>query len=104
MSRSTQIKVPNVLAGRYASPELATVWSPEHKIILERRLWLAVLRAQADLGVEVPEGVIDAYEAVIDDVDLASIEARERVTRHDVKARIEEFSALAGHEHIHKGM
>ena len=34
-------------------------------------------------------------------MDLA---ARERVTRHDVKARIEEFSALAGHEHIHKGM
>ena len=32
------------------------------------------------------------------------IAARERVTRHDVKARIEEFSALAGHEHIHKGM
>ena len=33
-----------------------------------------------------------------------SIAARERVTRHDVKARIEEFNALAGHEHIHKGM
>src|SRR5690606_2053089 len=37
-------------------------------------------------------------------VDLDSIAQRERVTRHDVKARIEEFSALAGHEHIHKGM
>ena len=42
--------------------------------------------------------------AVLDQVDLASIAARERVTRHDVKARIEEFAALAGHEHIHKGM
>jgi adenylosuccinate lyase len=104
MSRSTQYKVPNVLAARYASPELATIWSPEHKVVLERRLWLAVLRAQADLGIGLPDGVIDAYEAVIDDVDLASIEARERVTRHDVKARIEEFSARAGHEHIHKGM
>jgi adenylosuccinate lyase len=41
---------------------------------------------------------------VVDRVDLASIEERERVTRHDVKARIEEFAALAGHEHIHKGM
>ena len=40
----------------------------------------------------------------MDDVDLESIAARERVTRHDVKARIEEFNALAGHEHIHKGM
>jgi adenylosuccinate lyase len=41
---------------------------------------------------------------MLDRVDLASIADRERVTRHDVKARIEEFSALAGHEHIHKGM
>ena len=48
--------------------------------------------------------MLEAYEAVIDRVDLASIAARERVTRHDVKARIEEFNALAGHEQIHKGM
>lgn len=96
--------VPNVLAHRYASAELARIWSPEHKIVLERQLWIAVLRAQKDLGVDVPDGVIEAYEAVVDRVDLPSIAERERVTRHDVKARIEEFSALAGHEHIHKGM
>jgi adenylosuccinate lyase len=96
--------IPNVLASRYASPELVKLWAPEHKVVLERQLWLAVLRAQRDLGVEVPDGVVEAYEKVVDQVDLASIAARERVTRHDVKARIEEFSALAGHEHIHKGM
>src|ERR1700722_4288092 len=95
---------PNVLAGRYASASMATIWSPAHKIVLERRLWIAVLRAQAELGVEVPAGAIEAYEAVLDQVDLASIAARERVTRHDVKARIDEFAALAGHEQIHKGM
>ncbi|TCI99227.1 adenylosuccinate lyase [Aeromicrobium sp. IC_218] len=95
---------PNVLASRYASPELAAIWSPEHKVVLERRLWIAVLRAQRDLGVETPDGVIEAYEAVVDQVDLGSIADRERVTRHDVKARIEEFAALAGTEHIHKGM
>lgn len=93
-----------MLAGRYASPELVAIWSPEEKVRLERRLWLAVLRAQRDLGIAVPDGVVEAYERVLDRVDLASIAARERVTRHDVKARIEEFSALAGHEHVHKGM
>ncbi|WP_166134480.1 adenylosuccinate lyase [Nocardioides ochotonae] len=102
------MSVPNVLATRYASAELARIWSPEHKIVLERQLWVAVLRAQRDLGIEVPDGVIEAYQAVVDrgeaGVDLASIAARERVTRHDVKARIEEFCDLAGHEHIHKGM
>ena len=96
--------VPNVLAGRYAGPDLVEIWSPEHKIVLERRLWIAVLTAQRDLGVDVPDGVIEAYEKVVDQVDLASIAEREKVTRHDVKARIEEFAALAGHEHIHKGM
>ncbi len=96
--------VPNVLATRYAGAELVDIWSPEHKIVLERRLWLAVLRAQRDLGVDVPDGVVEAYERVVDRVDLDSIAAREQVTRHDVKARIEEFNALAGHEHVHKGM
>ena len=96
--------LPNVLAARYASGAMADLWSPEHKVVLERRLWVAVMQAQHDLGLDVPLEVIAAYQAVLDEVDLASIEARERVTRHDVKARIEEFSALAGHERIHAGM
>ncbi|MGW3245894.1 adenylosuccinate lyase [Streptomyces sp. NPDC001070] len=97
-------RIPNVLAGRYASAELATLWSPEQKVVLERRLWLAVLRAQKDLGIEVPDAALADYERVLEQVDLASIAEREKVTRHDVKARIEEFNALAGHEHVHKGM
>ena len=97
-------RIPNVLAARYASPSMAQLWSPEYKIVLERQLWLAVLGAQKEFGVDVPDGVIEDYRRVIDQVDLESIAARERVTRHDVKARIEEFNALAGHEHVHKGM
>ncbi|WP_212834355.1 adenylosuccinate lyase [Catellatospora sp. TT07R-123] len=100
----TKSQVPNVLAARYASAELVSLWSPEEKVRAERRLWVAVLRAQRDLGIALPDGVIEAYERVLDTVDLDSIAARERVTRHDVKARIEEFSELAGHEQIHKGM
>ncbi len=101
------VTIPNVLANRYASAEMVAIWSPEAKIVAERRLWLAVLRAQMELGVQgsvVPDAAIADYERVLEDVDLASIAARERVTRHDVKARIEEFNALAGHEHVHKGM
>lgn len=96
--------IPNVLAQRYASAEMVHLWSPEHKVVLERDLWIAVLKAQSDLGIPVPPGAIAAYESVRAAVDLAAIAARERVTRHDVKARIEEFADLAGHEHIHKGM
>ena len=95
--------VPNVLAERYASAAMTHLWSPEHKIVLERRLWIAVLDGAAAVGRRrtrwrhcgVREGRRQGRSRVH--------RARERVTRHDV-ARIEEFSALAGHEHIHKGM
>jgi adenylosuccinate lyase len=94
----------SVLADRYASAAMRAIFSPESKIISERRLWIAVMRAQSKLGHAISDDVIKDYEKVIEKVDLASIDARERVTRHDVKARIEEFNALAGHEAIHAGM
>lgn len=94
----------NVLASRYASRPMVRLWTPEAKVIMERELWVAVIEAQRELGVSIPDGVVEDYRAVLDSVDLASIRERERVTRHDVKARIEEFCELAGHEHIHKGM
>lgn len=97
-------KIANVLSNRYASAELTELWSPEAKILLERQLWIAVMKAQRNLGVDIPTEAISAYEAVIDRIDLDSIAQREKITRHDVKARIEEFNALAGYEHIHKGM
>ncbi len=100
----SSVEMPNVLASRYASSAMVELWTPRRKVVFERELWLAVLSAQRQLGLEVPAEVIDAYAAVVDQVDLASIDERERRTRHDVKARIEEFTELAGFEHIHKGM
>lgn len=96
--------IPNVLAGRYASAAMADVWSPRAKIVMERRLWLAVMAAQAQLGLPIPAAAPSAYQSVIDEVDLPSIAARERISKHDVKARIEEFNDLAGFESIHLGM
>lgn len=97
-------EIADVLAQRYATKPIRDIWSARGKIVLEREFWIAVMRAQRDLGLDIPEEAIEAYERVKNDVDTASINARERVTRHDVKARIEEFCALAGCEHIHKGM
>ena len=96
--------IPNVLAERYASPAISEIWSAEGRIVLEREFWIAVMKAQKDLGLDIPQEAIDAYESVKDQVNLDSIMERERITRHDVKARIEEFCDLAGHQHIHKGM
>jgi len=96
--------IPDVLADRYASAEMRGIWSPEARVVLERELWIAVMRAQRELGLDIPAEAIAASERVTDRVDMDSIRARERVTRHDVKARIEEFCALSGHEHVHKGL
>lgn len=97
-------QVPNVLADRYASPAMRALWSTRGRVILEREYWVAVMKAQRDLGLAIPAEAITAYERVKDQVNLESIRQREETTRHDVKARIDEFCALAGYEHIHKGL
>jgi adenylosuccinate lyase len=96
--------IPNVLADRYASPAIREIWSPSGRIRLERDYWVAVLKAQRDLGLKIPAAAIRDYERVRDQVDLASIDRRERILLHDVKARIEEFNGLAGRERIHLGL
>ena len=96
--------IPNVLAERYASKAIVNIWSAEGRIVLEREFWIAVMKAQKELGLDIPQEAIDAYESVKNQVNLPAIMERERITRHDVKARIEEFCDLAGHQHIHKGM
>jgi adenylosuccinate lyase len=96
--------IPNVLASRYASPPIKEIWSEKGRIILEREFWIAVMKAQQKLGLDIPSEAIQAYERVKDCIDLESIRRRERISRHDVKSRIEEFCDLAGCEHIHKGM
>ena len=80
------------------------IFAPEAKIVSERKLWVAVMRAQNKLGHTISDSVIADYEKVISKIDLASIDEREKATRHDVKARIDEFNSLAGHEAIHAGM
>lgn len=101
--RSTE-SIPNILADRYASPAIREIWSPSGRIRLERDYWIAVLKAQRDLGLKIPAAAIRDYERVRGQVDLASIDRRERVLLHDVKARIEEFNGLAGRELIHLGL
>ena len=95
---------PNVLAERYASPAMRGIWSARGRILLERDFWIAVMKAQKDLGVPIPAAAIRDYERARGDVDLARIRGRERTTLHDVKARLEEFSTLAGRQFIHLGL
>jgi adenylosuccinate lyase len=95
---------PNVLATRYATKEMVAIFDPVNKIINERKFWITILKLQQKAGLPITDSDIKAYKKVIEKVDLTSIDKREMKTRHDVKARIEEFNALAGVEKIHIGL
>jgi len=96
---------PNVLSKRYATDEINYIFSDEGKVGFERDLWIAVLSAQKELGLDVPDGVIGAYTSAREKIDLDHINEIELKTKHDVKARIEAFNyAAGGHEYIHLGM
>lgn len=104
MNDSAATSISNVLAERYASAAIKSIWSQHGRVALERDFWIAVMKAQRDLGVPIPAEAIKDYERVKDQIDLVSIAKRERVTLHDVKARIEEFSDLAKRQFIHLGL
>lgn len=89
---------------RQATPHTRMIWDLRTKYRMERELWVCVMRVQHDLGVSIPALAIRDYQARTQFIDLESIRQRELSTRHDVKARLEEFNALAGHQFAHLGM
>jgi adenylosuccinate lyase len=94
----------SLIADRYASSQMRQIWSRESKVLKERELWITVMRAQAKLGLDISKDVLEDYERVKGQIDLSSIDRREAELKHDVKARIEEFNFLAGHQSIHVGL
>lgn len=91
----------NVLSERYAT-DTNEIFSEEGKVIAEREFWVAVMKGQKELGVNIPAEDIAKFEAAIRDVNLDSIRKREETTRHDVNAKIEEFVHVSkAGEYVH---
>jgi adenylosuccinate lyase len=76
------------LATRYASPAMQSLWSDTRRIGLWRRLWLALMESERELGLTIPAEALDQLRAHLDDVDLARAAEHERRLRHDVMAHI----------------
>ena len=76
--------IPNVLATRYASKSMKAVWSAEGRIALERDYWIAVLRAQKDLGLDIPQEAIDAPRAFSDAGSLKVENGYSNVVRQEL--------------------
>ena len=81
----------NPLAGRYASGEMAHLWSAERKFRTWRRLWVALAEAEAELGLTITPAQIAQLRKHVDDIDFASAERYERKLRHDVMAHVHAY-------------
>ena len=62
------------------------------------------MEIQKELGVDITQEEIDACKKIKYNVSLESIKKREAILHHDLKARLEEFCELAGHQKIHLGL
>ena len=83
------------LSGRYASPEMLRLFSPDHRYSLWRRLWIALAEAEMETGLGVTQEQIDQMKAHVDDIDYDSVRRYEEITRHDVMAHIKAYGDLA---------
>ncbi len=81
----------NPLVSRYASAEMSRIWSPQKKFSTWRRLWLALARAERELGLEISPEQLAEMEAHLDDIDFERAAALERELRHDVMSHIHAF-------------
>jgi adenylosuccinate lyase len=91
----------NPLYERYASPEMARIFSSRHRFHTWRRLWVVLAEAERELGLPITGEQIQALKQVQDDVDLERVAEIERRTRHDVVAHIRHYAEQA--DRVHEG-
>ncbi len=78
----------NPLISRYASREMAQLWSSQRKFSTWRRLWVALAEAERDLGLNITAEQIAQLRAKVDDIDFEAARAHEKRLRHDVMAHV----------------
>jgi len=93
------------LSTRYASPAMQGLWSERRRIALWRRLWLALMEAERELGLAIPEAAVRELAAHLDDADLDRAADYEKRLRHDVMAHIHHLGdqAPAARPFLHLG-
>lgn len=82
------------LSSRYASDEMQYIFSPDKKFSTWRRLWVALARAEMELGLPITQEQINEMEAHLTDIDYDKAAAYEKELRHDVMAHVHTFGEL----------
>ncbi len=91
----------NPLYERYASREMARIFSARHRFGRWRELWIALAEIQRELGLPITGEQIDALQKTAGDVDLDRVAELERRTRHDVVAHLRHYAEQA--DRVHPG-
>ncbi|MGH7546663.1 MAG: adenylosuccinate lyase [Gemmatimonadales bacterium] len=93
------------LGQRYASPAMQALWGERRRIGLWRRLWLALMETERELGLDIPERALEELRAHLDDADLERAAEYEKRLRHDVMAHIHHLGdqAPAARAYLHLG-
>lgn len=95
----------NPLISRYASVEMAGLWSERRKFGLWRRLWVFLAEAERELGLPISEAQIAELRANVDNIDFPAAQAYEKKLRHDVMAHVHAYGDVcpAARPIIHLG-
>ena len=83
------------LVERFATKEMARLWSAQTKFSTWRKCWVALAEAEKELGLPVTDEQIEEMRAHVDDIDFEAAERFERESRHDVMAHIRAYGLVA---------
>lgn len=83
------------LASRYASPEMLKLFSMETRIQTWRKLWVALAKAEMELGLPITEEQVQQLEEQVENIDFSCAAAREKEVRHDVMAHVYTYGKVA---------
>lgn len=82
------------LASRYASREMLYIFSPDNKFSTWRKLWIALARAEKELGLPITDEQIAEMEAHVYDIDYEHAAEMEKKLRHDVMAHVHAYGRV----------
>ncbi len=95
MDQTTMQSYESPFCTRYASKEMQYIFSADKKFTTWRRLWVALARAEHELGLPVTAEQVAELEAHINDIDYEAAAARERECRHDVMSHVYAYGLVA---------
>ena len=88
-------KYESPLSQRYASEYMLRLFSAQTRAETWRRLWIALARAQHNLGLPVTQEQVEELESHISDIDFDAVKAKEKEIRHDVMAHVYAYGLVA---------